>query len=75
MFDSVFGGLGGCFFVFKVIGNVVIEEFVYLFVCSGILIGFDFDVLFVVNVWFVEIMGCVLLSCVGWVGDFIVIKE
>lgn len=30
-FDMVFGGLGGCFFIKSVIGNIVMEDIVYMF--------------------------------------------
>lgn len=54
--DVLVGGIGGCLFVFVVIGNVVMEDVVYMFDCFGIEMGFDFDKLIVMVKW-LEIDG------------------
>lgn len=40
-FDSFIGGLGGCLFVSGVLGNVVIEDLVYMLQEFGFEIGID----------------------------------
>lgn len=52
-FESSVGGMGGCLFVFYVVGNVCMEDMVYMFYEMGIEIGLDFMCLMEV-VWLVE---------------------
>lgn len=36
IFDSFCGGFGGCFYVLGVLGNVVIDDLVYMFYKLGV---------------------------------------
>lgn len=58
MFDSLFGGFGGCLIVLGVSGNIVIEDLVFMFEFMGVKMGIDIDVLMVMC----EMIGVVLFE-------------
>lgn len=60
-------GLGGCFYVKGVIGNVVIEDVVFMLNGLGLEIGIDLDKLVDVGVFIFGVLGCLLVLCVVWV--------
>lgn len=60
-------GFGGCLYVKGVIGNVVIEDVLYLMQGFGIEIGIDFVQVVVVGDFILNVVGCVNVLCVGCV--------
>lgn len=67
VFDSFIVGLGGCLYVWGVLGNVVIEDVVYLMYGLGIEMGIDLVKLVVIGEWIFSVFNCLNGVKVGWV--------
>lgn len=70
--DVSCGGIGGCLFVFVVIGNVVIEDVVYMLEWVGFEIGFDFGKLIEIVKWLEIVFGYLVSFSFSKVGGFLV---
>ena len=68
VFDTSFGGLGGCPYAPGATGNVATEDVVYMFEGLGVKTGLDLDKLLSIDSWMAEKIQHSLPSKVGKVG-------